>query len=58
MQAVLYELTRPIGGRWGMDGEWEFLRDWVGLPTFATIVWLIVAVMRYERREAVAAEDA
>ena len=56
--AVLYELTRPIGGRWGMDGEWEFLRDWVGLPTFATIVWLIVAVMRYERREAVAAEDA
>ena len=56
--AVLYELTRPIGGRFGMNGEWEFLRDWVGLPTFATIAWLIVAVMRYERRDAVAAEDA
>ena len=56
--SVLYALTQPIGGRWGMDGEWRFLRDWVGLPTFATIVWLIVAVMRYERREAVAAEDA
>ena len=50
--AVLYELTRPTGERFGMNGEWEFLRDWVGLPTFAMFLWLIVALMRYERRNA------
>ena len=54
--AVLDEATRPTGGRWGMVGEWEFLRDWLGLPTFATMVSLIVTLMRYERREAQAAE--
>ena len=56
--AVLYELTRPIGGRWGMNGEWVFLRDWLGLPTFATVVSLIVTLMRHERRAARAAEAA
>ena len=50
--AVLYELTRPIDGRFGMVGEWEFLRDWVGLLTFSTMVSLIATVMWYERREA------
>ena len=54
--AVLYELTRPTGGRWGMNGEWMFLRDWLGLPTFATVVSLIVIVMRHGRRDARAAE--
>ena len=50
--AVLYELTTPIGGRWGMYGEWMFLRDWVSLPTFATVVSLIVTLMRHGRRDA------
>ena len=35
-----------------MVGEWEFLRDWVGLLTFSTMVSLIATVMWYERREA------
>ena len=35
----------------GLAGEWGFLRDWVGLPTFVILLATLAAVMRYERRE-------
>ena len=33
----------------GLVGEWRFLRDWVGLPTFAILLTALVALIRYER---------
>ena len=46
---LLYDLTRSPGELWGMRSEWNFLRDWIGLPTFITIALLIAALIRHER---------
>lgn len=34
----------------GLAGEWGFLRDWVGLPTFVILLATLILVMRYELR--------
>ncbi len=34
----------------GLAGQWGFLRDWVGLPTFVILLAMLAAVMRYESR--------
>ena len=36
----------------GLAGRWGFLRDWIGLPTFAILLSMLVALMRHERRSA------
>ncbi len=52
-----YYVRKEVAGEFvrlgiGLAGEWSFLRDWVGLPTFVILLATLVAVMRYERREA------
>ena len=51
--AVLYETTRPPGPEWswGWSGNWLFLRDWIGLPTFVTFALFLLALLRHERRD-------
>lgn len=34
----------------GLAGQWGFLRDFVGLPTFVILLAILAAVMRYEYR--------
>ena len=36
-------------GATAMRGRWDFLRDWLGLPTFVFLATMLVALMRHER---------
>ena len=39
-----------VGVGIGLAGQWDYLRDWVGLPTFVILLAMLAAVMRYEHR--------
>jgi hypothetical protein len=50
--SVLYVLTGYEIGQIdkGMQGEWLFLRDIVGLPTFLLAIWVLVEIVQNEIR--------
>jgi len=54
--SILYLLTHAYnyftesGVTAGMAGNFVFMSDWVGLPTFLVLISMLAALIRYERR--------
>lgn len=57
---TVYLLTHlDTGGTWGigMQEQWLFLRDFIGLPTFLLATWMLVEIVRDEARRSKAYMD-
>lgn len=49
--SAMYVITAfQAGTKFGFGGRWEFLRDFIGLPTFVLAGWMIAEIVKYQLR--------